>query len=193
VSAPLRPFDELTGHEFEPSPMQRWAAEVALPEGPLLAVLEDETGSGKTEAALMLGHRLIASRRAEGIYIALPTMATANAMFERLAASYRDLFANCVEPSIALAHGRRDLVPAFREASLAGARARDHCGDGHEDPTASAACAEWIADDRRRPFLADVGAGTIDQAGARRAAAALSVAAPLRAREKRRRRRDPHL
>ena len=83
ASAPPRTFAELTAQSFEPSPMQQWAAEVALPEGPLLAVLEDETGSGKTEAALMLAHRLIASGRAEGIYLALPTMATANAMFER--------------------------------------------------------------------------------------------------------------
>jgi CRISPR-associated endonuclease/helicase Cas3 len=164
AAAPRRTFQELTGHSFEPSPMQRWAAEVALPEGPLLAVLEDETGSGKTEAALMLAHRLIASGRAEGIYIALPTMATANAMFERLSASYRNLFTSGAQPSIALAHGRRDLVPAFREATLAGARTGDRYGDGDEDPTASAACAEWIADDRRRAFLADVGAGTIDQA-----------------------------
>jgi CRISPR-associated endonuclease/helicase Cas3 len=164
ASAPRRTFAELTGQRFEPSPMQRWAADVALPEGPLLAVLEDETGSGKTEAALMLAHRLIASGRAEGIYIALPTMATANAMFQRLSASYRNLFAEGLQPSIALAHGRRELVPAFREATLAGARAGDRYGDGHDDPTASAACAEWIADDRRRAFLADIGAGTIDQA-----------------------------
>jgi CRISPR-associated endonuclease/helicase Cas3 len=164
ASVPRRTFVELTGQGFEPSPMQRWAAEVELPEGPLLAVLEDETGSGKTEAALMLAHRLIASGRAEGIYIALPTMATANAMFERLSAGYRNLFTKQTEPSIALVHGRRDLVPAFREASLAGGRVGDRYDDRHEDPTASAACAEWIADDRRRAFLADVGAGTIDQA-----------------------------
>ena len=30
--------------------------------------------------------------------------------------------------------------------------------------TASTACAHWIADDRRRAFLADAGAGTVDQA-----------------------------
>ena len=42
--------------------------------------------------------------------------------------------------------------------------AGDRYGEGHEDPTASGACAEWIADDRRRAFLADIGAGTIDQA-----------------------------
>ena len=31
------------------------------------------------------------------------------------------------------------------------------------DMTASAHCAAWIADDRRLAFLADVGAGTVDQ------------------------------
>ena len=41
-----------------PSPVQGWAAAVELPKGPVLAVIEDLTGSGKTEAALTLAHRL---------------------------------------------------------------------------------------------------------------------------------------
>lgn len=163
-SAPRREFQEITGRAFEPSPMQRWAAETPLPDSPFLAVLEDETGSGKTEAALMLAHRLLAAGRAEGLYVALPTMATANAMFERLSAIYKRLFAADADPSIALAHSRRDLVKAFREATLPGGRAGERYGEEGDDPTASAECAAWIADDRRRAFLADIGAGTIDQA-----------------------------
>lgn len=162
--APPRDLRALTGRDFRPSPLQEWAAKVSLPEGPLLAILEDETGSGKTEAALMLAHRLITAGRAEGLYVALPTMATANAMFGRLAASYRRLFAPGAHPSIALAHGRRDLIEGFRRATLAGGYRGDGYGERTDDPTASAACAEWIADDRRRAFLADAGAGTIDQA-----------------------------
>ncbi|MFZ4408093.1 MAG: CRISPR-associated endonuclease Cas3'', partial [Paracraurococcus sp.] len=76
-----------------PSPAQGWAEAVELPEGPILAVIEDLTGSGKTEAALTLAHRLLATGRASGVFMALPTMATANAMFGRLAAAYRSLFA----------------------------------------------------------------------------------------------------
>ena len=162
-------YGELIGPGAEPGPMQRWARDVPLPDGPALFMIEDETGSGKTEAALMLAHRLIASRVADGFYVALPTMATANAMFDRLESAYRHLFADDPTPSIALAHGARGMHEGFRAAMSRGGRDESpYSGRGAADEaseiTASAACAAWIADDRRRTFLADVGAGTIDQA-----------------------------
>ncbi len=160
----------LTGKDgFAPRPMQTWAVEVDLPPGPALFLIEDDTASGKTEASLMLAHRLIAAGRATGLYVALPTMATANAMFDRLSAIYRRLFAQDATPSLALAHSARDLHPGFRRADLqAGSPEVGYGGPGEapgaEDVPASAACAEWIADDRRRTFLADVGVGTVEQA-----------------------------
>ena len=150
----------------QPSPMQRWAQAVELSDAPTLFVIEDETGSGKTEAAVMLAHRLMAAGRAQGIYVALPTMATADAMFERLAAVYRKLFGD-QQPSIALAHGARDMHKGFREAVLRGGRperAYSSHADEPSETTASSACAAWLADDRRRSLLADVGVGTVDQA-----------------------------
>ena len=162
-------YDDLLGAGTAPSPMQEWARSVKLPAGPALFMIEDETGSGKTEAALMLAHRLLQSGGAEGLYVALPTMATANAMFDRLAGAHRRLFSAESQPSIALAHGARDLHQGFRAAMPHGGRveAPYSDGDGMEqasETTASASCAAWIADDRRKAFLADVGAGTIDQA-----------------------------
>ncbi len=149
-----------------PTPMQDWAQHVALPEGPSLFVIEDVTGAGKTEAALMLAHRLMAAGKADGVYFALPTMATANAMYDRLAKVYLRLFADEAHPSLVLAHGRRDLsrhfqtsiLPVTPNSDLAAPAGRD------ADMTASAQCAAWIADDRRLAFLADIGAGSIDQA-----------------------------
>ena len=41
---------------FTLRPMQSACADIPLPDGPSLAVIEDETGAGKTEAALIL-HR----------------------------------------------------------------------------------------------------------------------------------------
>lgn len=162
-------YSDLIGREVSPTPMQKWAETADLPHGPALFMIEDETGSGKTEAALMLAHRLMISGRADGLYLALPTMATANAMFDRLAAAYRRLFVANVRPSIALAHGARGLHEGFRDAIARGALSEapnPNEPESHDESgmTASAACAAWIADDRRRTFLADVGAGTIDQA-----------------------------
>jgi CRISPR-associated endonuclease/helicase Cas3 len=147
-----------------PSPVQRWAQEVELPPGPVLAVIEDLTGSGKTEAAVTLAHRLLADGRATGVFLALPTMATANAMFGRLADAYRGLFTAEARPSLALAHARAALDPRFAaaitaEPGPAGRRSADPA-----DEPAEAHCAAWLAQDRRRALLAQVGVGTLDQA-----------------------------
>ena len=75
-----------------------------LPPDPLLFVIEDMTGAGKTEAADIAAQRLIAAGRADGIYVGLPTMATADAAFRRKAPLVSNLFAE--EPNVVLAHGQ---------------------------------------------------------------------------------------
>ena len=160
-------FDYEALFEGAPSPMQNWAQCVQLPDGPTLFMIEDETGSGKTEAALMLAYRLMAHGHADGLYVALPTMATANAMFDRLAKMHRHLFADDSDPSVALVHGAREMHEQFRPAGLYAGYSEDPYTREQDDAsevTASTACAAWIADDRRRAFLADVGIGTVDQA-----------------------------
>ncbi|MDR3515116.1 MAG: CRISPR-associated helicase Cas3' [Azospirillaceae bacterium] len=178
VAAPA-PFAGIRGlfpNIAQPTPIQVWAETEPLPAGPTLAVIEDLTGSGKTEAALTLAHRLLAAGRADGIYFALPTMATASAMFGRLSDSYRALFAADARPSLALAHGRAALDPRFA-AAIAGAGASRPeptpaaTGDPADEP-AESHCASWLAADSRRALLAQVGVGTLDQAllGVRHAA-----------------------
>ena len=145
-------------------PVQSWAEAVRLPAGPALFTIEDATGSGKTEAALVLAHRLIMAGRGQGIFFALPTMATANAMYARLSHAYRRLFSDGTCPSLVLAHSRRGLHEGFGASILE--PAADPRGDNvmPADQPAGAQCAAWIADDRRKAFLAEVGTGTIDQA-----------------------------
>ena len=53
------------GHIAQPSPLQQTAERIPLSDGQALYVIEEVTGSGKTEAALMLAHRLIAAGRTE--------------------------------------------------------------------------------------------------------------------------------
>ncbi len=159
-----RPFAGLRGlfpAIEQPSPGQEWAEKVALPDGPVLALIEDVTGSGKTEAALTLAHRLIADGRAGGVFVALPTMATAGAMFARMRDSYRGLFAKDSTPSLALAHGRARLDARFTDTILP----MGEDGDlSDEAVSGTSQCAAWLADGGRRALLAQVGVGTIDQA-----------------------------
>jgi CRISPR-associated endonuclease/helicase Cas3 len=140
--------------------LQQWAANVPLGDQPQLHLLEDVTGAGKTEAALMLTHRLLANGQAGGFYVALPTMATANAMYARVAASYRRLFTD--PASLVLASSQRTLVEEFA-ATVLPADAAEH--DPRQlDDTASARCSAWLADHHKRALLAPAGVGTIDQA-----------------------------
>lgn len=50
-----------------------------------LYILEFPTGSGKTEAALFAAEKLIEKNGANGLYFALPTQATSNAAYKRVA------------------------------------------------------------------------------------------------------------
>lgn len=146
------------------TPLQHYAATVDLPDKPQMFVLEDVTGSGKTEAALLLCHRLLAAGRASGVYFALPTMATANQMYTRVGKVYRRLFTDDAQPSLVLAHGARDLIDAFRESILQIDGPSPVGRYDSDEPTGAVQCAAWLADSRKKAMLADVGVGTIDQA-----------------------------
>jgi len=146
-----------------PTPLQNKAAICHIKRGPQLFILEDMTGSGKTEAALLLTSRLMNEAHGSGVYIALPTMATANAMYDRLSLAYRKLFTDESIPSLVLAHSARHLSGAFRESILAQDAATDTSYDMGEE-SATATCSSWIADNRKKSLLADVGVGTVDQA-----------------------------
>lgn len=135
-----------------PRPMQLAATKIALPGGSVLALIEDATGAGKTEAALILAARMMVAGKGDGLFFALPTMATSNAMLARLESIAPQLFEG--RPSLALTHGRASMNDLFLKI-----RGRDA-----SDPGGGISCGSWLADDRRRVLLADVGVGTIDQA-----------------------------
>jgi CRISPR-associated endonuclease/helicase Cas3 len=146
------------------TPLQQYVATVEIANEPQLFLLEDVTGAGKTEAALILAHRLMAAGRATGLYFALPTMATANQMYGRVGKVYRRLYQAQAFPSLILSHGARQLVGEFRQTILQpGEPARDQSYLSDE-PSASAQCSAWLADNRKKALLADVGVGTVDQA-----------------------------
>lgn len=146
------------------TPLQEFAIQCNTAGGPSLFIFEDLTGSGKTEAAMMLVARLMEQGLGTGLFVGLPTMATSNAMYARLSQSYRKLFADNTFPSLALAHGMNRLSKAFRETIIDPKRIEDRKYGENDDETASAQCISWLADNRKKALLADVGVGTLDQA-----------------------------
>lgn len=139
-----------------PTPLQEKVLnmDISAP-GPQLFILEDVTGAGKTEAALILAHRLMAADKARGLFIGLPTMATANAMYERMFSTVRQFYRADSKPSLVLAHSARHLSSLFSQSVWLEGEGENH---------STKACAAWFAQSPKRALLADVGVGTIDQA-----------------------------
>lgn len=155
-----RSFTDLFDKITTPSPLQQWAIDTEIPEGPQIYLLEDVTGAGKTEASLTIAYRLMERGAAHGFFVALPTMATANAMYARMAGFYRKLFDG--DANLVLAHGSRQLVELFAASVLPASHTEDD--REQEDETASARCTAWLADHNKRALLSQAGVGTIDQA-----------------------------
>lgn len=128
---------------------------------PGLVVVEAPMGEGKTEAALLAAEELARRYGAGGVFVALPTMATSNAMFGRVLQWVRQLpdARGRVDQSAFLAHGKADLDDSFA-GLMAGARVRGVGDDGTGDEVVVAHA--WLRG-RKKGVLANFVVGTIDQ------------------------------
>ncbi|MDE3269545.1 MAG: CRISPR-associated helicase Cas3' [Pseudomonadota bacterium] len=150
-------------HKITMTPLQQQAANQPITATPHLFILEDVTGAGKTEAAVLLAHKLMQAGQGSGIYFALPTMATANAMYARMSSIYKKMFAATAYPSLVLAHGSRDMAKEFKQ-SVVSINRNLESHYANDEMAAAAHCNAWLADNKKKALLADVGVGTIDQA-----------------------------
>lgn len=183
TTATALPFNSVqSSFGFSPSPLQAWAESVTLHNYPQLFVLEDVTGSGKTEAALTLAHRLIAMGEVDGFYFGLPTTATSNAMFERIEKFMPTLYDKSADeqPSLVLAHGSKNMNETFRKLVANADNANNNISDQLSNLSSvsntqninievtgdeiSSQCHAWFASSNKRALLANIGVGTIDQA-----------------------------
>ncbi|MBU1656503.1 MAG: CRISPR-associated helicase/endonuclease Cas3 [Gammaproteobacteria bacterium] len=126
-----------------------------LPDSPGLTLIEAPTGSGKTEAALAYAARLLAAGHADAVVFALPTQATANAMFERLERIAPRLFPGGA--NLLLAHGKAGYNRNFQALKAA----KRPTVQGDEE--ALAQCVAWLGASRKRALLGQIGVCTIDQ------------------------------
>ena len=143
------------------TPLQALCWDIPLLDKPQLFIIEDQTGSGKTEASLILLNRMMAQGLANGFYLALPTMATADGIYPRVQKTFNNLYLPDVKPSLILSHSSARFNENFSETIIS-----------PEHPTseqkyaddAQSRCQAWLTDNRKKALLAHVGVGTIDQA-----------------------------
>lgn len=136
-----------------------------LATGPGLLLVTAPMGDGKTEAALYAGQVLGEASGATGLYVGLPTMATADEMYSRVAA-FADRRLN--DPAaLTLLHSMAWLSDVYASTSDTDASdraaSRDTVTLTEEDPAARVAATKWLRG-RKRGLLAPLAVGTVDQA-----------------------------
>lgn len=146
-------FDQIFG--FVPRPLQSAMVDALTTlDQPAILLVEAPMGEGKTEAALYahlelqrrLGHR--------GLYVALPTKATGNAMFSRVLKFLRGQ--HCDRPlDMQLLHGGALLNDDFQKLKPGGIHDEAKGGEVR--------ASEWFTH-KKRALLSEYGVGTIDQA-----------------------------
>lgn len=139
---------------FTPRPVQKQTetAVTTMP-SPGLVIIEAPMGEGKTEAALVAAEVLARRFGSHGLFMGLPTQATADAMFSRVSRWLTD-----VQPgaALALSHGKAVVNPDY--TTLEHWRANDvgiDCGCDIYSPS------QWFTG-RKRLLLSPHVVGTID-------------------------------
>lgn len=151
---------------FPPSPLQvALSGELPIEEGTRLLLVESDTGSGKTEAALSWWLRLYTAGDVDGLYFALPTRVAARELYERVRRTVDRAFdAECRPGPVLLAAPGYVKVDGQRvdghRAPLTdpvGVLWDDRAGDVRRERL-------WAAERPKRFLAAPVAVGTVDQA-----------------------------
>ena len=144
---------------FPLNTVQRAVADLPLDPPPQLVVLEAETGSGKTEAALLHFKRLFEAGLVDGLYFALPTRSSASQIQNRVVAWTKRLFPTADRPRAVLAlpgyvqadDRRGNVLPRFEVL-------------WEDDPDEVERQRRWAAEHPKRYMAGQIVVGTIDQA-----------------------------
>ena len=155
--SPLCPEDKSFEEvfHFSPRPLQKAVAEaLSALTRPSILLVEAPMGEGKTEAAFF-GHLELQRKFGHrGLYVALPTKATGNAMFKR-ALKFIGSQGQNRRLDLQLLHGSTLLNETFQNLRISGI---------HDEETGGEIRAgEWFTN-KKRALLSEYGVGTVDQA-----------------------------
>ena len=135
----------------KPRPLQSAVTEAPL-DRPLL-ILESETGSGKTEAAILRFAALWRAKLVDGLYFAVPTRAAAKQLHGRIRKALKRLFPANAKVQTVLA------VPGYLIAeSGKGQRVGRFEVCWEDEPDEATRLARWSAESARK-FLSAAGSG----------------------------------
>lgn len=135
-------------------PMQLAAADLSLGD---IVVLEAETGSGKTEAALWRFVQLFEAGKVDSLYFALPTRVAATQLYQRVLALVKRLWPNDA-PVVVRALPGYEAADDQEKISLPDFKVQ--WPDVHDDYKAHQ---RWVAESPKRFLAATIAVGTIDQ------------------------------
>ena len=146
-------FQTMFGHS-SPRPLQQAVADAPL-DRPLL-ILESETGSGKTEAAVMRFAALWRAGIVDGLYFAVPTRAAAKQLHGRISKALESLLP--WTPTVL-------AVPGYYRADEAeGQYIGNYEVFWEDDPDEAKRAARWSAESTRHYLSSTAAVGTVDQA-----------------------------
>lgn len=150
---PAPDFAALSGFPT-PNPAQVAAANAGLDDR--LTILEAETGSGKTEAALWRFVRLFAAGKVSGLYFAVPTRAAARQIHGRVVRAMQRVFGDGAPEAVLAIPGM------LRAGDFQGQRLPDW--NVRWDDEEGSPPQRWAAEHATRFLAATVAVGTVDQA-----------------------------
>ncbi|MDD9995263.1 MAG: CRISPR-associated helicase Cas3' [Dehalococcoidia bacterium] len=153
-----RPWEFAQLFDFSPTSMQERAGHNVLPDERLV-VIESETGSGKTEAALWRFANMYDQHLVDGLYFALPTRAAATQLHGRVTRFVERMLPEEHRPEVVLA------VPGYLKAGDIGGRHLPEYEVHWDDhPDGDARGRRWAAENAKRYLAAQIAVGTVDQA-----------------------------
>ncbi|MEZ4705922.1 MAG: CRISPR-associated helicase Cas3' [Caldilineaceae bacterium] len=141
-------------HGFPPRLAQQAVIDLAPgDEEPTLLIAELPTGCGKTELALYLADRWAVERQQRGLYVAMPTQATSNQMWDRVGRFLRRRYPQD-KINYHLIHGNAQWKDDLPELAFA----------TNDDTLFGVITAQSWFLPRKRTLLAPFAVGTVDQA-----------------------------
>jgi CRISPR-associated endonuclease/helicase Cas3 len=153
LSLKTKSFEQVFG--FSPRPLQQAVADaLSTLSEPAILLVEAPMGEGKTEAAFFSHLELQRRFGHRGLYVALPTKATGNAMFTRTL-NFLSSQGTGRKLDLQLLHGATLLNDAFQNLRLTGIHDFSTGGEIH--------AGEWFTH-KKRALLSEYGVGTVDQA-----------------------------